>query len=288
MSSVELVIPPREKDLGGFKVQRLLPYAKHRMVGPFIFLDHMGPAEFSANEGIDVRPHPHIGLATVTYLFEGELFHRDSLGSAQAITRGAVNWMTAGFGIVHSERTVEPEKSRPHRTHGVQSWVALPREFEEMTPEFHHHTAESLPELITNGVRLKIISGRAYGLEAPVKTYSPLFYMEAFMGQGHTITLPKEYKERALYLISGKLKIGNTPIEALQMPVFTNQDPVIVEALEPSHLLLLGGDPLSEPRFIDWNFVSSSPERLEQAKLDWKEGRFSKVPGDDQDFISLT
>lgn len=287
MSLVDLTITPREKDLGGFSVRRVLPYASRRMVGPFIFLDHMGPANFAAGQGMDVRPHPHIGLATVTYLFEGEMFHRDSIGSAQEILPGAVNWMTSGRGITHSERTGEEVRKTARRAHGLQSWVALPKEFEEIVPEFHHHASGSLPVFDVSGVSLKLVSGRAYGHEAPVKIYSPLFYVEVKMPAGTNLVLPNEYTERALYLIDGSVRIGNAIIAPQTMPVFTRGETITVEAVAPSHLMLLGGEPLSEPRYIDWNFVSSSKERLEQAKADWKAGKFAKVPGDDREFIPL-
>ena len=287
MTLIDLTITPREKDLGGFSVRRVLPYAKRRMVGPFIFLDHMGPADFAAGQGMDVRPHPHIGLATVTYLFEGEIFHRDSIGSAQEILPGAVNWMTSGHGITHSERTGAEVRKIARRAHGLQSWVALPKECEEMAPEFHHHASDSLPLWDIGGVQLKLVAGQAYGYEAPVKIYSPLCYVEAKMPAGSVLTLPDEYHERALYLINGSLRIGDSIIAPQTMPIFTSGDIITIEALAPSHLMLLGGDPLSEPRFIEWNFVSSSKERLEQAKADWKAGKFAKVPGDDREFIPL-
>jgi len=287
MSQINLLIHSREKDLGGFTVKRILPYEKRRMVGPFIFLDHMGPAAFGANEGIDVRPHPHIGIATVTYLFEGEIFHRDTIGSQQLITPGAVNWMTAGRGIAHSERTAEPEKSRPHRAHGLQSWIALPKEAEEIAPEFHHHTAEALPEFTLGGATLKLISGSAYGYEAPVKIYSPMFYAEVKLDTGNTLTLPQEYRERALYLVSGSVRIGSEVITPLTLPVFNAGETITVEALMPSHFMLLGGEPFAEPRYIDWNFVSSSKDRLLQAREDWQAQRFGKIPGDDTEFIPL-
>jgi len=198
---INLTITPREKDLGGFSVRRILPYVEQKMVGPFIFLDHMGPADFAAGQGMDVRPHPHIGLATVTYLFEGEMFHRDSMGSAQEILPGAVNWMTSGHGITHSERTGEQVRKTASRAHGLQSWVALPKEFEEIAPEFYHHAANTLPMFDMRGVQLKLVAGRAYGNQSPVKIYSPLFYVEAKMPAGTSLVLPNEYMERALYLI---------------------------------------------------------------------------------------
>jgi len=287
MSLIDLTIVGRERDLGSFAVQRILPYAQRRMVGPFIFLDHMGPTEFAAGEGMDVRPHPHIGLATVTYLFAGEMIHRDTLGSHQAIKPGDVNWMTAGRGIAHSERTGVEERARRHCVHGLQSWVALPKEYEECAPEFFHHPSDSLPAFDVKGAKLKLISGKAYGHEAPVKTYSPLFYAEAKLKQGGTLKLSAEYAERALCLISGAVRIGDTTIQPGTMPVFARGDTITIEAQVPSHLMLLGGEPFPEARFIDWNFVSSSKERLEQAKADWKAGRFAKIPGDDKEFIPL-
>jgi redox-sensitive bicupin YhaK (pirin superfamily) len=287
MSLIDLTIAPRDKDLGGFSVRRILPYAKRRMVGPFIFLDHMGPAHFDEGKGIDVRPHPHIGLATVTYLFDGEILHRDTLGSEQVITPGAVNWMTAGRGIAHSERTGLEERLHSHALHGIQSWVALPKEAEETSPEFFHHPAQQLPEFRHEGASFRLIAGRAYGYEAPVKTFSPIFYMEVRLEAGKQFHLPKEYRERALYLVTGRLRIDNTTIEPRTMPVFTAEENITVEALEPSHLMLLGGEPLAEPRFIWWNFVSSSEERIEQARQDWKNGAFGTVPGDEVEFIPL-
>lgn len=287
MSLIDLTITPREKDLGGFSVRRILPYAQRRMVGPFIFLDHMGPAHFDAGHGMDVRPHPHIGLATVTYLFEGEIFHRDSLGSALPILPGAVNWMTAGRGITHSERSGEQARATARNLHGLQSWIALPKEAEDVAPEFHHHPANTLPEFTHGNVAFKIIAGSAYGHEAPVKIFSPLFYVEARMPAGTTLKLPDGYRERSLYLVDGDLRIGNTSVVQRSMCVFGNNKNIVVEALAPSHLVLLGGDPFPEQRYIDWNFVATSEERIEAAKADWREGRFAKVPGDEQEFIPL-
>ncbi len=287
MSLIELTIEPREKDLSGFSVRRILPFAKRRMVGPFIFLDHMGPAQFAAGHGMDVRPHPHIGLATVTYLFEGELFHRDTLGSAQEILPGAVNWMTSGRGIAHSERTGAEERARPHAAHGLQSWVALPKEYEEIAPEFHHHAADSLPEFTHKNVQFKLICGRALSHEAPVKVYSPIFYLEAHMPAGSSFTLPPEYRERALYLVSGKLRIAGNIISPLTLPIFEAGGDIRIEALEDSRLMLLGGEPFAEPRFIWWNFVSTSEDRIAQAKEDWQQGTFGTVPGDEKEFIPL-
>ncbi|MFZ6769005.1 pirin family protein [Undibacterium sp. Di26W] len=286
MSVISLIISPRVKNLGDFTVGRVLPFAKRHMVGPFIFLDHMGPAEFEAGHGMDVRPHPHIGLATVTYLFEGNMYHRDSLGSEQEILAGAVNWMTAGRGIVHSERS-SPEQRRQNRTlHGLQSWVALPKEFEEVEPEFHHHAADTLPTFDIGQVALKLIAGSAYGHTAPVKIFSPLFYVEAKMPAGSQLQVPAEYAERALYLISGELRIGDETIQQRSMPVFEEGAAVTITASSDAHLVLLGGATLPEQRYIFWNFVSTSEARIEQAKDDWKAGRLGKVPGDDE-FIPL-
>lgn len=287
MSLIDLTITPHDKDLGGFTVHRLLPSSKRQMVGPFIFLDHMGPAHFEKEQGIDVRPHPHIGLSTVTYLFNGKILHRDTLGSAQEITPGSVNWMTAGRGIAHSERTSPNERLHPHKAHGLQSWIALPKEYEETTPTFHHHGANTLPEFTLGDVSLKLITGKAYGHEAPVQVHSPQFYVDVKMPLFSRLTLPMDYPERALYLIEGRLKIGNTTIEPKTMPVFTAGETITIEAETPCHLMLLGGDPLSGKRYIWWNFVSTSIERIEQAKADWLENRFGKIPGDDVEFTPL-
>lgn len=286
MPSIDLTIPARQKDLGGFTVRRVLPYATHRMVGPFIFFDHMGPAEFGIGEGIDVRPHPHIGLATVTYLFEGEIIHRDSLGSVQAITSGAVNWMTAGKGIVHSERTEASERGHLHHAHGIQTWVALPVEAEECDPEFFHHPAESLPVIDLPGVKLRIIAGEAYGKRAPVKTYSPIFYVEARLEAGSTLPLPDNYSERALYVIGGDIALDGEIVASTTMAIVSAGKRTLT-AKSTAHVMLLGGEPFPEPRYIFWNFVSSSEARLEQAKSDWQEGRFKTIPGDDKEFIPL-
>ncbi len=286
MLKISLTIPSRQKDLGSFTVRRVLPYEKRRMVGPFIFFDHLGPAEFSVGEGIDVRPHPHIGLATMTYLFEGEIIHRDSLGSMQAITPGAVNWMTAGRGIAHSERTGVNERGHLHHAHGIQTWIALPREAEECDPEFFHHTAGSLPEINSPGIRLRIIAGKAYGRQAPVKTYSPLLYAEVRMEAGSEFDLPQEYSERALYVISGDVRVNDEIISPKTMAVLA-EGSMRITAQTAAHMMLLGGEPFPEQRYIFWNFVSSSEARLEKAKQDWKEGKFGKIPGDDKEFIPL-
>jgi len=286
MPLIELTIHPREADIGGLKVRRLLPWRERRMVGPFIFLDHMGPASFTDGQGIDVLPHPHIGLSTVTYLFEGDVVHKDTLGSNQHIRPGDINLMTAGRGIAHSERTGPETRSHPHCIHGLQSWVALPTEQEEQAPEFLHYKHENIPEIREDGVILKVAAGEAYGVKSPVKTSSPLFYVDTFLNAGSTLEIPQAYAERALYLIEGSLRIGGQTISAPLLPVFS-PGKVVIEALTPAHVILLGGDPLSEPRYIWWNFVSSSKDRIEQAKEDWKAQKFGKIPGDEKEFVPL-
>lgn len=287
MSLVELIIPPREADIGGLAVRRLLPYRLRRMIGPFIFFDHMGPAQYGIGDGIDVRPHPHIGLATVTYLFDGAIVHRDSVGSHQTIAPGAINWMSAGSGISHSERTGADERGRPHNVHGIQSWVALPREFEEKMPDFHHHEAADIPQLDLNGVSIRVLAGEAFGMRSPTVTYSPIFYVEIKMKAGARVELPLQYKERGAYIVSGVIRINGQPMPAHSLPVFMPDGIVTIEADTDAHVMILGGDPLPEKRFIWWNFVSSSQERIEQAKADWASGRFGKIPDDSVEFVPL-
>jgi redox-sensitive bicupin YhaK (pirin superfamily) len=284
---IELVIDGRKRDLGGFEVERILPYAPHRMVGPFIFLDHMGPALFAPEHGIDVRPHPHIGLSTVTYLFEGEIFHRDNLGSALAIRPGEVNWMTAGSGIVHSERTEPHRRAAGQRMHGMQAWVALPDEAEETAPEFHHHGAEDLPTFESpDGLWARLIAGKAFGAEARVKTYSPLFYVHWRLKPGARAGLPAEYPERAAFIAAGAVEVEGRTYRAGQMLVFQPGETVVFTGVETADVMLLGGEPVG-PRLIWWNLVSSSQERIDQAKADWKAGRMPLPPGDDGAFIPL-
>jgi redox-sensitive bicupin YhaK (pirin superfamily) len=258
------------------------------MVGPFIFWDQMGPAEFPIGEGIDVRPHPHIGLATVTYVFEGQIMHRDSLGSEQVITPGDVNWMTAGRGIVHSERTEASWKAEAGRKmFGIQSWVALPQAAEEAAPDFHHHRAGALPLIEAEGKRVRIIAGSLYGKTSPVRTFSEMFYADAALAAGARLPLPAGHEERAIYIADGTIDIAGDNFEAGRLLVFRPGDEITVAALTPSRLLLLGGEPMDGPRHIWWNFVSSSRERIEQAKEDWAQKRFGLVPGDEIDFIPL-
>ena len=281
------VIPQRRKDLGGFEVGRVLPMVGHRMVGPFVFFDHMGPVDLPAGipRSTDVRPHPHIGLATVTYLFQGEIMHRDSIGSAQPIRAGEVNWMTAGRGITHSER-FERARALGDSIHGIQSWVALPEEDEEIAPGFEHRDADALPIADDAGLRLRLIAGDAYGLRSPVAVRSPLFYAHAELAADARLALPDGPSERALYVAAGEVECDGQRYGSGQMLVFAPGKPAIVRATAPSMLMLLGGESLG-PRYIDWNFVSSHKERIEQAKADWRAGRMKLPDLDDQEFIPL-
>jgi redox-sensitive bicupin YhaK (pirin superfamily) len=285
---LDLVIEGTRKDLGGgLEVGRVLPFARRRMVGPFIFLDHMGPADFRSGEGIDVRPHPHIGLATVTYLFDGEIHHRDSLGVSQKIRPGEVNWMTAGSGIVHSERTDPSLRSNGGLMHGMQAWVALPREDEEVDPAFAHHAADALPELSERGVWARLIAGSAYGLGNAVRTFSPLFYLHVELASGTSIAMPGDHDERAAYVVSGTVVHEGVRHTAGRLLVFAGGgDPAIAAVDGPARLMLLGGASIG-PRFIWWNLVSSRRERIEQAKADWKSGRMMLPPDDNREFIPL-
>jgi redox-sensitive bicupin YhaK (pirin superfamily) len=276
-----LVIKGRDRDIGGFSVSRLLPVAQRRLVGPFIFFDHMGPVDFAPGHGIDVLPHPHIGLATVTYLFAGSIVHRDSLGSVETIQPGDVNWMVAGRGIVHSERTAAEARRAGQRLHGVQSWVALPLPEEERGPSFDHFAAAQLPRRDESGVALRVIAGRAYGLAAPVPVFSPMFYLDLDFRAGGRITLPDDYAERALFIATGELAIGGTVHPAGTMVVLEPDDDATVIAGQGARALALGGAPLDGgPRHIAWNFVSSSNDRIERAKAAWRDGRFPPVPNE--------
>ncbi|MGH8298323.1 MAG: pirin family protein [Steroidobacteraceae bacterium] len=281
------VIDARPRDLGGFTVGRVLPAAARKMIGPFIFFDHMGPADFPVGRGIDVRPHPHIGLATVTYLFEGEIVHRDSLGSHQPIRPGDVNWMTAGRGIVHSERTSAGLRPTGSRLNGLQLWVALPLRHEETEPEFHHHPARDLPSIDVEGIRIRVLAGSIFGEQSPVRTFSSLFYADVALPAGSELPLPIEHEERAAYIVNGKIECGNERAERGCMLVLREGAQATLRAVSDARVALLGGAPLDGERHIFWNFVSSSQARIEQAKRDWREGRFPKVPGDDQEFIPL-
>lgn len=289
-SKIEMIISPRQRDLGGFYVHRLLPYAMHRMVGPYIFFDHMGPAVFKPTEGMDVRPHPHINLATVTYLFEGKLHHRDSLGSDQMIEPGAINWMTAGRGIVHSERTPEPEHTIGGKINGIQLWVALPEADEESDPSFSHHSKETLPEFKVGDISLKLLLGEAFGEKSPVNIHSDFFYAEARFPQQANFHYQSRGNEIAFYVAAGKVEVEGKEIEQYSMVVIKNGEDVHITALENSTIMLLGGKSVGT-RYIEWNFVSSTKERLEEAKAEWANGpkhsskRFKPIHGDDKEFI---
>ncbi len=282
MTAIERVIEGRARDLGGFAVRRVLPAPARQMVGPFIFFDHMGPAVFPQGQGVDVRPHPHIGLATVTYLYDGAFLHRDSLGSQQVIRPGDVNWMVAGRGIVHSERT--PDELRAFdgssRAHGIQTWVALPREHEESAPSFEHHPVTSLPKLRRPGVQLRVIAGDAWDKVSPVRVLSRTLYVDATLEAGATLELPADHVERAAYVSVGQVVCEDVAYGPGQMLVFTTGAAARLSATEASRLMLLGGDALDGPRYVWWNFVSSDRERIERAKVDWREERFGPVPGD--------
>lgn len=284
---IDTLIVPRARDLGGFEVRRALPSAKRQMVGPFIFFDQMGPAEFLETGGIDVRPHPHIGLATVTYLFDGEIHHRDSLGSDQAIKPGELNWMTAGNGIVHSEREDAARKKTKRKIFGIQSWVALPKHMEETAPAFEHHGFHALPVVADGGAQARIIAGELYGARAPVSTASETIYADITLNAGGRMPIDATHEERAVYTVDGEITISGDKFGPGQLLVFKPGDTITVAADAPARFLLLGGEPMDGPRYIWWNFVSSSKERIDQAKEDWKQMRFDTVPGDAEDFIPL-
>jgi redox-sensitive bicupin YhaK (pirin superfamily) len=285
--AVGQVILPRAHDIGGFEVRRALPAKERQMVGPFIFFDQMGPGEFLSGKGLDVRPHPHIGLSTVTYLFEGEIQHRDTLGSNQPIRPGDVNWMTAGRGIAHSERTDQSRRSHSNPLYGIQSWVALPRTQEEAVPDFTHHPAATLPVIEDGKVRLRLIAGHGWGARSPVATPSDLFYADAVLAPGAALPLP-DHEERGAYVLDGEVTVSGDRFEPGRMLVFRAGDGLALCAgPRGARLLLLGGAAMDGPRHLFWNFVSSSRERIEQAKEDWRAGRFGLVPGDEEEFIPL-
>ncbi|MEK6594244.1 MAG: pirin family protein [Pseudomonadota bacterium] len=274
------------KDIDGLEVRRLLPGRPHQMVGPFIFFDHMGPADFAPGQGIDVRPHPHIGLATVTYLFEGAIMHRDSLGSVQRIEPGAVNWMTAGNGIVHSERTDPADRATGSRLHGIQTWIALPKAHEQAEPGFSHHPKSSLPVITQTGVEMRLIVGNAFGRKAPTPAFSEIFYLAVEMDAEAAFDLPPEHEERAVYVVEGSVQLSGTPVAPLHLAVLPAGAPVRIEAATPARLMLLGGAKMDGERFIWWNFVASSRELIADAKTRWREQRFAAVPGE-VEFIPL-
>ncbi|MBN8968039.1 MAG: pirin family protein [Rhizobiales bacterium] len=285
--ALELVIVPRTRDLGdGFAVRRALPHGRKQMVGPFIFFDHFGPVQFIAGQGMDVRPHPHIGLATVTYLFDGSIMHRDSEGHIQEIRPGAMNLMTAGRGIAHSERTPDVERANGQRMLGLQSWVALPAGREEIAPSFQHYDAASLPVVQDSGARARIIAGSAFGVSSPVETVSDWFYVEVNLEAGTSAPLDADHEERAIYVVDGEVEIAGERYEGPRLLIFRPGDRITVRAARPTRMMFLGGTALEGPRYIWWNFVSSSRERIEQAKQDWKTGRFADVP-EETEFIPL-
>jgi redox-sensitive bicupin YhaK (pirin superfamily) len=285
--AIEMVIVPRARDLGGFEVRRALPAAGKQMVGPFIFFDQFGPVLMKAGQGIDVRPHPHIGLSTVTWLFDGAIYHRDSLGSSQSIAPGELNWMTAGKGIVHSERTAASDLARDRNVFGIQSWVALPKQHEETAPDFEHVAMEQLPLIADKGITARVVAGSIYGATSPVKTHSDLFYADVQMLAGSALPLPVEHEERAVYVAEGEIEVAGQHFAAGRLLVFRPGDAITLRAVLNARVMLLGGEPMDGPRHIWWNFVSSSKDRIEAAKDDWKRARFGIVPGDETDFIPL-
>jgi redox-sensitive bicupin YhaK (pirin superfamily) len=282
-------ITGKAHDLGdGFFVTRLLPQVARRSIGPFVFFDYFGPVDFAPGKGIDVRPHPHIGLATVTYLFDGSQMHRDTIGSVQEIKPGDVNWMTAGRGIAHSERTGEAVRATGHRMHGIQSWVGLPQADEEAPPHFQHFAGADLPEREDKGVTLRIIAGEAFGLKSPVKVFSPIFYADARFEAGGALHYAAEHEERAFLVIDGELQTGDVETHGPgAMLMLEPNEEVTLYAEAPARVMLLGGAPLDGQRHIWWNFVSSSKDRIERAKQEWKAGAFGTIPGDDKEFIPL-
>jgi len=286
VEAIETVAIPRSVDIGGFEVHRVLPTKDGQMVGPFIFFDQMGPGELLTGEGIDVRPHPHVNLATVTYLFDGEVVHRDSLGTHAVITPGAINWMRAGAGIVHSERS-SPKREATRRLFGLQTWVALPSDREEVDAEFVHHSADELPVVDDDGFHARVLAGDAFGVSSPLQAESDTLYAELRLSAGRTVTVPSSYEERALFTLSGELEIGGARFSAGELLVIRPGANLDLTARQSVHVMLFGGAPMDGPRYIWWNFVSSRLERIEQAKEEWASGRFDTVPGDAEEFIPL-
>lgn len=283
--SIKHIINAQKKDLGDFSVRRVLPSKQQQMVGPWIFFDHMGPVTFSPGTGIDVRPHPHINLATVTYLFEGEIYHRDSLGNSQAIIPGEVNLMVAGKGITHSERERDAIRQVAHPLHGLQLWHALPEQFEEIEPAFYHYENSDIPEFTHNNVHVRLIIGQAYQHQSPVKTFCDTLYFEADLPADSTLALPQS-EQLAVYVLSGELLVAQQRISPFTMVIFEDNSDITLQANHDSHIAVIGGSKLSS-RHIEWNFVSSRKERIEQAKNDWREQQFATVPGDEREFIPL-
>ena len=279
-SGIRIIVTPRESDIGGgFFVRRLLPAAELRALGPFIFFDHLGPASFEPGTGIDVRPHPHIGLATITYLFDGEILHRDNLGSVQPIHPGAINWMTAGRGIAHSERTPPHLRSHPHTLHALQLWVALPAADEECEPAFHHYPAAAIPLLTREGASVRVLIGSAGGQSSPVQTFSPTLYLEVVLEAGASFRLPDDVAERGVYVVSGGVRVGGTAIATHSLAVFEAGVAIELKATEECRLVVIGGLPLGK-RTVWWNLASTRRELIEAAKVAWQEGRFAPIPGE--------
>jgi redox-sensitive bicupin YhaK (pirin superfamily) len=285
--AIETVIVPCARDLGDFEVRRALPSQQRQMVGPFIFFDQFGPTLLSAGKGLDVRPHPHIGLSTVSWLFDGVIQHKDSLGYDQPIKPGELNWMTAGKGIVHSERSPAPDRTKSRKIYGIQSWVALPKQYEEATPGFEHVGATALPLLVDGKRSVRIIAGTMFGEKSPVSTHSELFYAEVILQTGGRIPLPTEHVERGIYVLDGSVDIAGDVFEAGRLLVFHHKDPIVIASPTGARFMMLGGEPMDGPRYIWWNFVSSSQERIDAAKDDWARARFQIVPGDEKEFIPL-
>ena len=293
MTAIEQIIAPRRRDLGGFEVSRVLPFMNRRSVGPFVFFDHMGPVDFAPGKGIDVRPHPHIGLATVTFLFDGAFMHRDSLGTVQKIVPGDVNWMTAGRAIVHSERSPDDLRAAGHKVHGIQSWVALPKDREEIAPSFAHHPAASLPRIERGGAALRVIAGSAFGVISPVQVLTDTLYVAADLEAGGTVTLEPTHAERAIYAVDAPLRIDDNDLPAMQMAVITPGATVTISARDKARCMILGGAPLDAPRLMWWNFVASSEDLMDRAKAEWRagpgeqwQGTFGLPPGE-REFIPL-
>ena len=283
---VETVILPRARDLGEFEVRRALPSKEKQMIGPFIFFDQMGPSEFLVGRGMDVRPHPHIGLSTVTYLFRGEIFHRDSLGTFEPIRPGELNWMTAGQGITHSERASPEARATGSNLFGIQAWVALPKDAEDTVPAFEHYPREKMPELDDAGAKVRLIAGSLYGETSPVATHSDMFYAEVCLEVGAVVPLAADYDERAIYVVEGAVELAGEVYGPGRLLVLRPGDEISLRATSACCCMFLGGEPMDGPRYLWWNFVASSKDRIEQAKADWKQGRFARVPGDEE-FIPL-
>ncbi len=287
LNDMTTIIAPRVHDLGGFEVRRAVPSLQARSVGPFVFVDHLGPAIFEPGRGVDVRPHPHIGLATVTFLWSGQLRHRDTLGHLQDISPGDVNWMTSGRGIAHSERTPPDPRTHGHTLYGMQTWVALPKSHEETDPSFHHHPAASLPERQHAGARVRVIAGRGFGMESPVRVFADTFNVALDLDAEAELEIPADAVERSLYILEGDAQLDGSDVPARHLILLDRGTAPRLRAKTPLKAMLMGGEPLDGPRHVWWNFVSSSRERIEQAKQDWVEGRFGLIPDDSQEFIPL-